>query len=223
MKSISVLSAFILAAGLVGCGGDSGSDDVVAQPVAPPTNAATPLTEPVLELSIVGQSFEAACRNVELFNLTSLKQSISFTKEGSFQKNEDVFLGDSCGTTPYISFESVGSYVDGGKSTPEQKTSTIDFTVADEFITVRTEQMLISFNANAYCGKSDWALDQKVSLKGLDCDFYQSTVGSTINDIYAVEDEVLYFGGNYAFASKAGSPRPTDVDRDVAFRVPEVE
>lgn len=224
MKKLSLLATLILSASLqTACDDDSSSDNIVVEPAPPsPTLTEPNLATPAVEIKLVGNTFSSPCLSVGVLDLTSSNRLVAFEDSGDFQKKEDFFLGDSCGDSPYLTLETEGTFVDGGKSSPDQPTATIDFAVADTFLTIHNESLQITFNANSYCGKSDWALGERVSISAISCDFFPSKVGTTVADVYTIEEGALYFGNTFSFDSQAGAVRPTDVDRDISFRIPSI-
>lgn len=221
MKKALPFLAILLSTGLTFACKDDDDDRIVVEDAPPsPTEEAPTLTQPAVELTLPGHTFQTPCLPVTFYDLDSTKRLLSLETSGAFTATDDIFLGDSCGVSPYLTLETSGTYVDGGKQTADATLANIDFAVTESYLTVKEERMLITFNANSYCGKADWVIDEKVSLKDLNCEFIPARIGSTIQDVYAIEDSSLYFGGNVAWTAKAGQPRPTGVDRNVKYELP---
>jgi hypothetical protein len=217
------LSLVTMAAFSVSCEKDD-SDDIVVEAAPPsPTAPAPSLTSPVVSLTLPGNTFESVCLEKRLLDMTSTTRRMSFGPNGEFSKLESFFLGDDCGASPYLTYETLGTYVDLGKNSDLVGSNNIDFTIQSTALTPLNELLVVTFNTRRYCGKSDWALNQKVDVTGLNCEGLTLNGAQQVADIYVVEDDVLYLGTTFNYDSAKEATRPSSVDRDVSYRIPTLE
>lgn len=203
---------------------DNDDDDNIVVDPAPPTQ--TTLTEPVLETPtvapvLVGQTFTTPCLSTEMAavpfdDLTSSNRVLVFGQSDEFSSRSDFFLGDTCGDSPYLTYEISGTYADLGEAT-DLSYNNLDILVTDAFLTVQAERQLITFNANSFCGKSDWVLGERVSLTTVNCGFIAPKAGATVAEIYAFEDDKLFLGNNLSFDSPSFATRPSGLNRDISY------
>lgn len=219
MKVTRPLLAVLLSMSLaIACDDDSSDGDVVVEQAPPSQTQPTPaLANPEVEISLKNSTFASPCLFMTMLDMQAATHQIAFDDANGYSTKDAFFLGDTCGVSPYMTLETKGTYVDGGKQPENAGIANIDFTVTEAYLTLHTERILTTFNANAYCGKNDWKLDEKVSLATVNCDFVPNHIGSTINDIYSIEEESLYFGSKLALTPKAGEARPASVDRDIKY------
>jgi len=211
------LATLILALGLfplAACNDDSDDGKVIVQ--NPEGTKPTVGPVPDTSVALVGTSFETNCLRKGVLDLTSSTRTFSFQTGGGFEKREVYFLGDDCGVAPYLRYRVVGTMTDRGQDPAHPGIYQADFTVQDAFLTVTNENQRITFNTGAFCGKTDWTLDQEVSIGGLNCEGFTIRSGDVIPEVYAKEDKTLYFGEAFVLLLNA-SVRPTGLDRDVPY------
>lgn len=99
---------------------------------------------------------------------------------------------------PLFDIDSSVDYVFGAE-TAVADVWEIDYTWDSMGITVLNQGMVDGFNGAAMCGKTDWALDTRVSLLGLTCDFgfpVPSAGDESLNVVHVVSDGVSLYHGD---------------------------
>jgi hypothetical protein len=111
----------------------------------------------------------------------------------------------------------------GEADTKTKRSPSIDIFIGD---TLLIEYCLISgafyrqsgalatiLNTGNFCGRSDWATNQKVSLLGLDCAIGKVNRGDVIYDIFLIDKKSLFFSdqlGVIGFRSSLIRPEKLD-------------
>ncbi|RZA26317.1 MAG: hypothetical protein EOP10_04070 [Proteobacteria bacterium] len=216
--SLATMTAFSF-----GCEDDDDNDVIVEAASPSPTTPTPGLTSPTVEATLPGNTFESTCLETRLLDMMSTTRRLVFGAAGELSKTETFFLGDDCGTSPYLVYESTGTYSDKGPNSDLVGSNNIDFAIQSTSLTPLSELLVVSFNTRQYCGKKDWVLDQKVDVTGLSCDSLSLNTATQAADIYVVEDDVLYLGSTFNYDSAKDATRPTSVDRDVSYRIPSIQ
>ncbi|MES2744239.1 MAG: hypothetical protein EOP04_10970 [Proteobacteria bacterium] len=216
--SLATMTAFSF-----GCDDDD-DNDVVVETAPPSPSSPTPtLTTPAVKATLPGNTFESTCLETRLLDMMSTTRRMVFGAAGELSKTETFFLGDDCGSDPYLVYESSGSYSDLGPNSDLVGTNNLDFAIQSTSLTPLTELLVVSFNTRGYCGKTDWAVDKKVDVTGLSCEGLSLNTATQVSDIYVVEDDILYLGSTFNYDSAKDAVRPTSVDRDVTYRIPSIQ
>jgi hypothetical protein len=223
MKSRKIFGPMLLALGLVttavACNDDD-DDKIVVDPAPPQTDTTTTgaglVPETNTSIALMNKTFETNCLTRGALDLKSSTREIAFTDASSFVKKESYFLGDDCGVSPYLNYRVTGTYSEAVVDSAAARIHSIDYTVSDAFLTPTNETQVVSFNTTSFCGKTDWALDTEVSIVGLSCTGFTVKAGDVIPDVYAQEDNTIYFGESFSLLLN-GSSRPTGLDRDVPY------
>ena len=133
---------------------------------------------------------------------------------------KEMFFKDAACTQSYLTFETRGEV-----EYEENFAQNINFTYKKIFLTLENHDLVENFNSRKVCGFSDWQINQKSEITGLDCAIFNSDTASKIPSegemrygIYLLKDNRLYYGKmSPQFDSSTREKRPESFDLSTEY------
>lgn len=159
------------------------------------------------------------CLPSDVLEVTHTQREYIFNRIGDFDKVERFYNDDSC-TEPVAEYKVIGTVKTEGKATEanDAEAEQINFSINEASFKVLSENALTLMNGLSLCGKSDWKLNEEVTV--LDANCLGSTVrkGDVYFELYDVKEGQLYFGQNFVFLTKTSADaRPSSLNLEVPF------
>ncbi|RYZ87011.1 MAG: hypothetical protein EOP04_12690 [Proteobacteria bacterium] len=161
--------------------------------------------------------YKTDCSQNGVLGLTSTAREIDLTAIGGFDRKEMYYGGDACTDAVALTYRVTGTVQSQGALPENTQLDLINFSVSEAYITPGTDALVTTLNTTKFCGKSDWAIGQEVTIGGLDCNGFTIRKGDVIPEVYEDVDGTLYFGKKFALLLNQTGERPTEVDMDLPY------
>lgn len=165
--------------------------------------------------SMEGSAWSTGC--VDTGQSVYDKRTANFTG-GSFTIVSTMYADSAC-STGYIKMEMAGSYVISGVVSETTNYVGLDETISSINLTLLDATLVSYYNANSYCGFTNWAINVAKNIAGLTCDGSTiSAAGTTGYDIYYASNGILNFGlYDASHDGMSTATRPVAIDPVYSF------
>ena len=158
-------------------------------------------------------NWDLGCSEKDFMGFTGVKENLGFSFIGDYERSIRLHDDTRC-KTEVGRFDVKGTYaVLGATANTTDGTRDINLTLSEFDFTILTDSLAAVVNGGNFCGRSDWAVNQTVSLLGLDCAIGKINRGDVIYDIFLIEKNSLFFNdqlGVVGFRPSAIRPEKLD-------------
>lgn len=170
------------------------------------------------DMQLAGQ-WSDGCVAHDWLGLTRSGETLTMSGVGDFDRKRTLFSDEQC-TKSEVEFLVRGTFDTLGKDRTVEGAKDINFTVVFAQVTPRSDAVVKTLNAMAYCGVSDWQVAQAVDILGRDCLGQRWDNGTVDFDIYRLENDkkrLLLGKKGMFFESREASSRPTEMDEQKPY------
>ncbi|MEI6399298.1 MAG: hypothetical protein WCO71_11055, partial [Pseudomonadota bacterium] len=119
--------------------------------------------------SALAATWDLGCSKFDFMGFVGNKDALIFSAIGDFERTNILYDDAKC-TAELGRFDTKGTYAAlGNSANTTDGTRDVNLTLSGFDFTVLTDTLAKALNAAKFCGLDNWAVNQKVSLLGLDC------------------------------------------------------
>jgi len=138
-------------------------------------------------------TWDLGCSERDFMGFTGIKEKLGFSFIGDYERSIRLHDDTSC-KTEVGRFDIKGTYaVLGATANTNDGTRDINLTLAGFDFTALTDSLASVLNAQNFCGRSNWVINQTVSLLGSDCAIGKVNRGDVMYDIFLIDNKSLFF------------------------------
>jgi len=165
--------------------------------------------------SALAATWDSGCSKLDLLGFLSHKEELIFSAVGDFQRTNRVYDNANC-ETEVGRFDTSGTYaVLGSSANTNDGTRDINLTLNTFDVTLSTDSSVKALNLAKFCGIDNWALNQRVSLLGLDCATGKVSRGDAVYEIFRIDNNTLYFSDQLGVVGdRVAASRPEKLAMD---------
>lgn len=163
----------------------------------------------------LGGKWVADCRPTSLIQGRYAIEQYEFTPANTYKYRTDVYSDADCKTLE-TTYDDQGTYTLPGEA--KEGSQNIDLKMTDITVTPRSDEIAKQYNAQKYCGFTDWQNGFGKAMMGNECEGFPIKDETTVHNVFDVRDDKFYLGETELFLGTSDeAQRPKSVNLDAPF------